>query len=138
MELVTGMLAILKAGGAYLPLDLSLPAARTTFMLDDAAVDIVLTTSSLQGELDAGQRRVLCLDAPPSPPAVPGAVRAPADPGSLAYVIYTSGSTGTPKGVLVHHRGGGELSLVGHSVLRRRRRLGLAGAFPRRVRSHRH
>ena len=104
-ELVAGMLAVLKAGGAYLPLDLSLPAARTAFMLDDAAVKVVLTTSSLGAELDLGGRIVLLLDRPPPPVVAPVTTHEPADPESLAYVIYTSGSTGTPKGVLVHHRG---------------------------------
>jgi amino acid adenylation domain-containing protein len=104
-ELVIGMLAILKAGGAYLPLDRSLPQARSQFMLDDAAVDVVLTTRRLRDELEHGARTVLCLDEPPEPRATPEDPGRDADAESLAYVIYTSGSTGTPKGVLVHHRG---------------------------------
>ncbi len=104
-EVVIGMLAILKAGGAYLPLDRSLPPARSQFMLDDAAVDVVLTTRELRDELEHGDRKFLCLDEPPEPRATRADVGRNADAESLAYVIYTSGSTGTPKGVLVHHRG---------------------------------
>jgi amino acid adenylation domain-containing protein len=104
-ELAVGMLAVLKAGGAYLPLDLSLPAARTGFMLEDARVDVLLTTSALRDEVRAAERVVLLLDGPPPRVEPPSPSHVPADPGSLAYVIYTSGSTGTPKGVLVHHRG---------------------------------
>ena len=104
-ELVIGMLAILKAGGAYLPLDRSLPQARSQFMLDDAAVDVVLTTRRLRDEIEHGARTFLCLDEPPEPRATSPDPGRDADAESLAYVIYTSGSTGTPKGVLVHHRG---------------------------------
>ncbi|HEU4829902.1 MAG TPA: AMP-binding protein, partial [Gemmatimonadales bacterium] len=103
-ELVVGLLAVLKAGGAYLPLDLSLPPARTQFMVEDAGVRVVLTTAELRDDLASCGCTVLCLDEPPSlrePARAPGL---PADPESLAYVIYTSGSTGAPKGVLVHHR----------------------------------
>lgn len=104
-DMVVGMLAILKAGGAYLPLDVSYPAERTRFMLEDAGVTVVLTQTALRADLPDGVATVLCIDAATDgesglPAAAPGA-----DAESLAYVIYTSGSTGTPKGVLVRHRG---------------------------------
>src|SRR5690606_34756951 len=107
-DLVVGLLAVLKAGGAYLPLDPSLPAERTRFMIEDAALEIILTQRDLAGDLSGGIPHVLHLDedipeAPQPRGTVPDSV--PAEPESLAYVIYTSGSTGTPKGVLVHHRG---------------------------------
>ena len=55
-ELVVGLLGILKAGAAYVPLDPSYPGQRLAFMLQDAAVLVLLTQRSLldrMGELKA-------------------------------------------------------------------------------------
>ena len=42
-ELVVAALATLKAGGAYLPIDPRQPAARISFMIEDAGARVVLT-----------------------------------------------------------------------------------------------
>src|SRR5258708_18653607 len=107
VAMVVALLGILKTGGSYLPLDLSYPADRITFMLQHAGVNLLLTQQQLLDRLPAGDLDVLCVDLefeeidrePTSTPAHD----ASAD--SLAYVIYTSGSTGRPKGVMVTHRG---------------------------------
>ncbi|WP_218943668.1 non-ribosomal peptide synthetase [Exilibacterium tricleocarpae] len=111
-ELVTGILGILKAGAAYVPLEPGAPAARLSFQIQDAGLDIVLTQQALASAAPLASTRALCLD--------DGAVRdrlakrSAANPaveavglnsGHLAYVIYTSGSTGHPKGVEVVHSG---------------------------------
>src|SRR5439155_11361191 len=104
-EMVIGLLGILKAGGAYVPLDPSYPKERLSFMLEDAAVPVLLTQARLAAELPAGGARVVCLDAdwPAISPAPPSAPRGGGRPDNLAYVIYTSGSTGRPKGVAWPH-----------------------------------
>ncbi|WP_201367419.1 non-ribosomal peptide synthetase, partial [Dictyobacter formicarum] len=119
LESILALLAILKAGGAYLPLDPDLPAARLSFLLQDAACSLVLSHSTLSLPLP-----------PPSPPMhqtlitrldldrlgsslsalPPTAPYSPVLPTNLAYMIYTSGSTGTPKGVAVTHQGIGNLA----------------------------
>ncbi|MCX6047111.1 MAG: amino acid adenylation domain-containing protein [Chloroflexi bacterium] len=107
IEMVVGLLGILKAGGAYVPLDPSYPAERLAFMLEDANVAILLTTSQLLEQLPTSTAHLLCLDR--DWPQIAQASRATpisqATLDHLAYVIYTSGSTGQPKGVEALHRG---------------------------------
>ncbi|HEY6186087.1 MAG TPA: amino acid adenylation domain-containing protein [Pyrinomonadaceae bacterium] len=103
-EMIVALLGIMKAGGAYVPLDPSYPSERLAFMIDDAAVPILLTE---ERHLDkAFAQLVVCPDmdwhliageATDNPSNA-------SDADNLAYVIYTSGSTGQPKGVCVSHR----------------------------------
>ncbi|WP_116050590.1 non-ribosomal peptide synthetase [Amycolatopsis palatopharyngis] len=113
-ELVVALLAVLKAGAAYLPLDTDHPAERLEFMITDASVRTVLSTSVLAEDLpsvpgldpvlldDTGVRAELAEQHTGAPD-----VRVRLD--QAAYVIYTSGSTGRPKGVVVPHDGIGSL-----------------------------
>jgi amino acid adenylation domain-containing protein len=107
LEMVISILGILKAGGAYVPLDPTYPQERLTFMLEDAAVPVLLTQSHLAKRLSAHLSQIVCLDKDQkdidqqSQDNVIQNVKAQ----NLAYVIYTSGSTGKPKGILVEHRG---------------------------------
>ncbi len=104
--MTTGILGILKAGGAYLPLDLSYPSDRLQYMLEDARVNVILTTLENFPHLPKTTAQVICLDsdweriAAESPENLEN-VNQSAD---LAYIIYTSGSTGKPKGTLIPHR----------------------------------
>ncbi len=112
-NLVLGLLGVLEAGGVYIPLETSYPASRLSLIMRDAEVRVVLSDSSVTGELsealDGLQDPPITLDiddavahggtwglGPASWPEV--------SPEHLAYVIYTSGSTGEPKGVGVTHR----------------------------------
>ena len=108
-EMVVGLLGTLLAGGAYVPLDPDYPQERLAFLLEDAAMPLVLAQSSLLARLPASGARVVCLEEALAaadreaeresipPPSVASA-------SNLAYAIYTSGSTGRPKGVAVTHR----------------------------------
>jgi amino acid adenylation domain-containing protein len=105
-EAIIAMLAVSKAGGAFLPLDPSYPLERLAFMIEDAAVRVILAHGELPERLAAAAPCVTSLDAEPAPlidPSIP-------DPSfglggrQTAYVMYTSGSTGRPKGVAVSQR----------------------------------
>jgi amino acid adenylation domain-containing protein len=106
-EMVVAALAVLKAGGAYLPMQPGSPRDRIEFMLRDAGVATVLSSSDLAGHLSSDGYEVVALDKDSDKIAAHRATL-PAcsiDERDLAYVIYTSGSTGQPKGVEVLHRG---------------------------------
>ncbi|MFJ9419578.1 amino acid adenylation domain-containing protein, partial [Streptomyces sp. NPDC101227] len=103
-ELIVALLAVLKAGGAYVPLDPHYPAERLAFMVDDAGIALVISTSDIDARPHNAPATLL-LDAPhqehtPDTPPAPGVLL-----DHTAYVLFTSGSTGTPKGVAVTHRG---------------------------------
>ncbi|MBD0394779.1 MAG: amino acid adenylation domain-containing protein, partial [Microcoleus sp. C1-bin4] len=112
LDLILGMLGILKAGGAYLILDPSYPAERSTFMVKDAQLSVVLTQQQWIENLRSPNLQIVCLDTDwemisqeiaDNPTS---AVTAE----NLVYAIYTSGSTGKPKGVEIEH--GSLLNLV--------------------------
>ncbi|WP_037821145.1 non-ribosomal peptide synthetase, partial [Streptomyces sp. NRRL B-3229] len=109
-DLIVALLAVLKSGAAYLPLDLTHPAARIAYVLDDARPAFTIATTETTGALP--DVPILLLDTPETHAALAGQPatdlrdtdrRAPLLPTHPAYAIYTSGSTGTPKGVLATH-----------------------------------
>ncbi|MEV4583396.1 amino acid adenylation domain-containing protein, partial [Nonomuraea jabiensis] len=102
IDLIAAVLGVLKAGGAYLPIDVTYPAERIAYLVDDAQPVTVLV-SARTATLVPGP--VLAVDDAPAAPerAQPARASGPR-PEHPAYVIYTSGSTGRPKGVVVEHR----------------------------------
>ncbi|HVI72274.1 MAG TPA: amino acid adenylation domain-containing protein, partial [Pyrinomonadaceae bacterium] len=102
MEMVVALLAVLKAGGALLQLDLSYPAERLVFMLEDSQVSLLLTRAHLRERFPHYNGAVLCLDEM-EPVTEAECASLPAvitRPEQLAWIFYTSGSTGRPKGVM--------------------------------------
>jgi amino acid adenylation domain-containing protein len=102
---VVAALAVLNAGGAYLPLDPGCPHERLSFILQDAAVTVLLTEKGVGDSLPKGSWLVVMPDRDAQVIAnyPTDALPTTASPQHLAYVIYTSGSTGTPKGVQITH-----------------------------------
>ncbi len=106
VEMVVGVLGVLKSGAAYVPMDPAFPAERLAVMIEDAAMPILVTQSSLSASLPAHQAKVVQVDKLDLSPAAASAFIPPLSTAldALAYVIFTSGSTGRPKGVQVPHR----------------------------------
>jgi len=107
LDLLVGLLGVLKAGGAYVPLDPSYPADRLIYMLEDAAVPVLITQETLRASLPSCQAKTVCIDSDWSDIAACSGRNTERDilPDTVAYVIYTSGSTGRPKGAMIVHRG---------------------------------
>jgi amino acid adenylation domain-containing protein/non-ribosomal peptide synthase protein (TIGR01720 family) len=104
-DLVVALLAIWKAGAAYVPLDPEYPPERLHFMLNDAEVAAIITTSRLAERLPSHTARLVQLDrdgaAIEQEAADAPQPRVALD--CLAYLIYTSGTSGQPKAVQVEH-----------------------------------
>jgi len=99
VEQVISLLAILKAGGTYLPLEVTYPSERLSYMLADARVGLVLTHERLRQSLAHHATRVLCLDKLELRMPPDGTLGVAVHPEQLACVIYISGPAGHPDGV---------------------------------------
>ncbi len=109
LEMIVALLATLEAGGAYVPLDPRFPLERLTFQVEDAGIEVLLTSGDLAAGLSERLRRVdlaLLASELGDGDAELGTLPRPGSPSpaNAAYVVYTSGSTGRPKGVVVEHR----------------------------------
>ena len=62
LDMMVGLLGVLKSGAAYLPLDPAFPRDRLEFMIEDAAVPILLTEERLAGDLGGPRIMTLTLD----------------------------------------------------------------------------
>jgi len=109
LETIISILAIHKAGGAYVPIDINYPQERVAFILQDANIAFVLTTTEIVQQhvwLEKQHRKVIiCLnrinfDLLLEKKSNIQSINRNSD---LAYIIYTSGTTGQPKGVMVTH-----------------------------------
>ncbi|QGZ62846.1 amino acid adenylation domain-containing protein [Paraburkholderia acidisoli] len=100
---VAAMIGVWRAGCAYVPLDMTMPAARLTQILDNAGIAAILSDGASRAVLEAGTHRVLEVEALLAADTAATTLPAVADADS-AYVIFTSGSTGQPKGVEIGHR----------------------------------
>ncbi|MFC4585723.1 non-ribosomal peptide synthetase [Sphaerisporangium corydalis] len=60
--MVVAILAVAKAGAAYLPIDVTVPAARTAFMLADANPTCVITSAEPRAALGGWQGPIVTLD----------------------------------------------------------------------------
>jgi amino acid adenylation domain-containing protein/non-ribosomal peptide synthase protein (TIGR01720 family) len=90
---VIAMLGVLKAGGAYVPMDPGYPAERTSYMMQDSKLAVVIDNNEMesftQQHSKYAKHNLPCIN----------------KPADVAIVLYTSGSTGKPKGVMLPNTG---------------------------------
>ncbi|CDL85988.1 non-ribosomal peptide synthetase [Xenorhabdus cabanillasii] len=108
LDYIAAMLAVSRMGACYVPIDISYPTERVTYLLSDSQSCLVLTHQALAASV-IPEIAVLVLDQEPesvptcalSQQSLPSVAD---DENALVYLIYTSGSTGMPKGVMIEHR----------------------------------
>lgn len=109
-ELIVTILAVLKTGACFLPIDISTPVRRISYMLTDSRASMMITgreesnlpeVTLLLSELP--WLEVLDIASLTLPENVTATYNPVAKANSLAYIIYTSGTTGNPKGVMIEH-----------------------------------
>ncbi len=96
-ELILSMLAIKKANCAYLLIEPSLPIDRINYMLENAEVALVITTS----KLDYDSFHSVLIENVPFNSFSTLNLDLEYLPENYLSIVYTSGSTGKPKGILV-------------------------------------
>jgi amino acid adenylation domain-containing protein len=110
-DMIISILAIWKAGGAYVPISTTYPKDRIEFILNDANLRTILTTSSMEHILlqmnTESKIDYILLDKEKEQIESHPQANLPCENrrNDLAYIIFTSGSTGRPKGVMVEHEG---------------------------------
>jgi amino acid adenylation domain-containing protein/non-ribosomal peptide synthase protein (TIGR01720 family) len=101
---VIAMIGVMKSGACYTPIDHNYPTERVHFIVEDADLKLIVSTSEILAkhelvnaicvDIDKLDKEALNTENPVSVNK----------PGDGSFLIYTSGSTGKPKGVLQTHR----------------------------------
>lgn len=105
LEMIISILAIIKSGACYLPIDLSYPQERISFMLKDSNAKLFLTNTLHKSDLSLSIPTIL-VDLANNEIYTKSTenLNLNIKPEDSIYIIYTSGSTGTPKGVELSHK----------------------------------
>ncbi|MEM7086666.1 MAG: amino acid adenylation domain-containing protein [Bacteroidota bacterium] len=99
---IISILAIHKAGLAYVAIDLNQPEAYLDFILDDAKINLIITSQKYD---DQFQGATIVLD-DSFKELEQCSIKNPEwvnEKEPLAYLMYTSGTSGKPKGVEIGH-----------------------------------
>jgi non-ribosomal peptide synthetase-like protein len=103
IDMYVALLAALKCDATFVPIDHAAPQDRVAYIAEDSGLDLVLTSSRLQGLCEGLDATVLHLDTMSDSLEASPSHRPELETGDdpICYIIYTSGSSGRPKGVEV-------------------------------------
>ncbi|MFQ5584283.1 MAG: amino acid adenylation domain-containing protein, partial [Calditrichia bacterium] len=106
IDMLIALLAVLKSGAAFIPLDPSFPGSRLQYIIKDSNIDLLMTHSSLNENIQQFQGQFVILDDEENKITSESQENPDLKINSdnLANIIYTSRSTGKPKGVKIQHR----------------------------------
>ncbi len=101
-ELFVAILAVLKSGSCYVPLDPDYPAARLSYMVENAQASLIISRSGLLETMPQSDAQLLLLEDSETD-VDQGNFSGGASASNMVYIIYSSGSTGKPKGIALAH-----------------------------------
>jgi amino acid adenylation domain-containing protein len=102
--MVTAIMGIVQAGGAYVPIDITYPLSRVSYIVEDAELQLLVVDDVGRAMVPDGfAGKVVHINELMQGGAA--AIDTTVDRRQqTAYLIYTSGSTGQPKGVEITHQ----------------------------------
>lgn len=103
IDMIISIIGIIKIGACYMPINLSYPQERVSFMLNDSNAKLLITNSLHYDDFQINKPK-LSIDSINLLSFSEENLIKKISPDDLLYIIYTSGSTGTPKGVMITHK----------------------------------
>lgn len=97
------VMAVLKTGATYVPIDMTAPAERKQFILEDSNCTIVLTEKNEVEDI-GNYWKGTCVSVISVLEETKNDLNTTISNEHSAYITYTSGSTGRPKGVIQTHK----------------------------------